>query len=334
MEIIQKGNTLAGNEAPAINRGERKVAFDEKTVRIKTILDQDETKDTFELIESGFTALNTASILKQDMSYEELEADAKNAKTVKFLLYEAGESEKDQLTGFISVMTDPQQIPWMDIDKVGKMIDTTEEDVVYAVGTIVIDPESRGLKSIRTLLEAAGKWTQEETDRLKAEGKRLNILFDFAPQNEKLPQLLSFMFRELLSEPEISCIGQEKTYVFDAEAIQELIDGMEATGLSTPGDTSASSEDTSDLSMTYFEQNGIDTSELRVIKVRSSQTELQESDILQALKDHLPQSEADAEPKVVVVRTPLRAPDVEYPLLDSAARDSSDQSLWIGRVGA
>lgn len=129
------------------------------------------------IVEDGFQELNRKSYEKQDMTREELEADLKSPRVLKYVARDADKG----LVGLLTVHIGLEDISWSDVSDLEKAQDKTDPAAKpYYVGTIVVPPSERGTNAASSLIRGALLHFGQVND---AKGYESLVFFDCAEAN-------------------------------------------------------------------------------------------------------------------------------------------------------
>jgi hypothetical protein len=157
----------------------------ELSVVVSRELPEEDMQPLWEMIESGFAALNSRSYDKQSMAFDEFLHDVESPDVLKYVAY----NQEKVPVGFLTVHAGLEGVDWVDKEMV--MNEQAEVDPTaasYYIGTLVVTPDVRGTETAPSLVRAALRHfrdTNEET------GQDSLCFFDCAKANH--PWLARFV---------------------------------------------------------------------------------------------------------------------------------------------
>jgi hypothetical protein len=137
------------------------------------------------MVQQGFIDLNRKSYEKQDMTYEEFQADMTSPAVLKYV---ARDSEGKPV-GYLTVHSTLASVPWVDDERIRK-----EQAVVdpagnpFFVGTLVVPQELRGMGVANDLIRGALRHFKQFNDQSDTDSL---VFFDCARANH--PWLAEFI---------------------------------------------------------------------------------------------------------------------------------------------
>lgn len=178
-----------------------------KAVTERKLNISDATADeTFSLIRNGFKKTDSSSLLRQSLTREEFSLEMEDETVTKIFVYD----KEGRVVGYGSVLERVRKMSWIDVDTVINGIDIPVGDLL-GVGSIVIDEDARVHRFSVDLLEAIGRITHAIYEERRKEGRKFGVIFDCAPINHTLPQLIKHVLDTRIAPSYIKPIGYQTT---------------------------------------------------------------------------------------------------------------------------
>jgi hypothetical protein len=153
-------------------------------VTVGTDLDPEVAEVLWRKSGEGFSALNEASMARQNMLREEYDKDVQNPKVLKYTVHAklvggtAPNSAADSTVGMIFVHADARDVSWINHDYVRSHVPDLDEGEYIYISTLVIEKAHRGFEASGLLIHAVG---------VDLNGRKGAAVMDFAGANAALP---------------------------------------------------------------------------------------------------------------------------------------------------
>lgn len=170
---------------------------DEYYVERSTQLTPLDTEKLWEIIQSGFAAVNAKTEHKQDMEYDEFKADIDNQNVIKYL----AKNETGEIVGYLSVHVGLDEVNWIPRDIIGQVQKEADDSATpYYISTFVVPPSMQGLNLGAALLKGS---LTDMASVSRVTGKNGIAFFDCAEVNyPMIPQYTRRVAQDLTTENE------------------------------------------------------------------------------------------------------------------------------------
>jgi hypothetical protein len=275
-------------------------------------IDTEHVDKVYKLITDGFEDTNKNSMLTQHMTKEEFINDAENKAIKKVLVFS---SDKTEILGYGSVITDDKCITWMDISEIKENIGFNENDVLLSSGSIIIKKTQRGYENAERLVGEVGKVFNNIYNECEERGLKFGVAIDCAPTNITFPDLIKYILNKTVGPTTMELVGYKTSVLIN-------------TNTDYPSEECNSSflrigVEQSDvcLSEYFFHERGIDTKDVGTYSVKNSI----EKTNLHAI--HIPKA---LQKKFAVFQFPI---STSMSVNESEDKKSilhvEDQSIWV-----
>lgn len=317
-----------------INRShERNDASSEKYASVLYVLDDYDTVSSFELIQSQFQKDQGQSMFRQDMSAEEFVHDAKDPSVTKIVVKERRDG-REIISGFMSIHTAQEHINWLDMKKVKQLANLRVENELYTIGTLAVSSGGQGLDIARLLFQRTSQWVDGEIQRLIAEGRDLDVLFDTADYNASLPRLIELLAKPAFPNMSFQPAGVQQACLIHKDALTAIGEHVLPNDQQLPIDSNIMTvgrvEDNSTLSEEFLRQRGIEKSGIVLVDFIQTHSTIDEDAVVPSLR-LLSTSPKMQSAEHFLVLPPMGETSDDFADLKDIALASTYQSAWVLR---
>ncbi len=129
------------------------------------------------MVSKGFSTVNKNSIEKQNMTRDEFDLDISSINVLKYI----AKDNNGETIGYMTVHKGLESITWADTEQMHILqLENDPDAETFYIGTMVVEPDQRGLNIAKSLLRSSYKHLHEYN---KATGKNSLVFFDCADFN-------------------------------------------------------------------------------------------------------------------------------------------------------
>lgn len=115
-------------------------------------IDKEAIKSVYSMVKTGFSEHNQHSFTEQDMTYDELLAEAEDPTVLKYI----AKNDNGEIQGYLSVHSNLSDITWADTNLLNsRQSEFGPGEIGFYVATFIVPKELRGFKVSGALLEGA-----------------------------------------------------------------------------------------------------------------------------------------------------------------------------------
>lgn len=162
------------------------------------------------MVSAGFNSLNQRSVLKQDMSFDEFNADMQDESVIKFVLTEHG-GKLEGPTALGLIHTNPATVSWLNPYAMGETFqEAIENDSFHYVSSIVTHPDERNLRKSSFHTQQLVRYVAE---RAEQRSSPTLIGLDYCEQNDPaLPRYIQWCLDKAAMPLEVATVSQQNWY--------------------------------------------------------------------------------------------------------------------------